>query len=132
MPLSEGEQRILEQMERALHAEDPKLASALKQGNQTVLNGRKFALGILVFVVGMGVLVGGVATELVPLGVVGFFFMLIGVLIVGRAFDRSGSSNSSVNKSTAGGSTPSAAATTGGFMDKMEERWRRRNEGDGF
>ena len=30
MPLSEHEQRLLEQMERALYAEDPKFASALR------------------------------------------------------------------------------------------------------
>ena len=30
MPLSEREQRLLDQIERALQAEDPKLASALR------------------------------------------------------------------------------------------------------
>ena len=30
MPLSEHEQRLLEQMERALYAEDPKFASSLR------------------------------------------------------------------------------------------------------
>ncbi len=32
MALSDKEQRLLEQMERALHEEDPKLASTLRHG----------------------------------------------------------------------------------------------------
>ena len=34
VPLSEHEQRLLEQMERALHEEDPKLASTLRHGSE--------------------------------------------------------------------------------------------------
>ena len=33
MPLSEHEQRLLEQMERALYAEDPKFASTLRSAD---------------------------------------------------------------------------------------------------
>ncbi|HNE89871.1 MAG TPA: DUF3040 domain-containing protein, partial [Actinomycetota bacterium] len=33
MPLSEHEQRLLEQMERALMAEDPKFATSLRHGS---------------------------------------------------------------------------------------------------
>ena len=33
MPLSEHEQRLLEQMERALMAEDPKFATSLRNGS---------------------------------------------------------------------------------------------------
>lgn len=132
MPLSEGEQRILEQMERALHAEDPKLATALKQGNQTILNGRKFALGILVLIVGIAGLIAGVASKLIPVGVVGFVVMLVGVLIMGKAFkkdDRDGTAKVTTPKTEA---RQSSSTPNDGFMSKMEERWRRRNEGEGF
>ena len=132
MPLSEGEQRILEQMERALHAEDRKLATALKQGNQTILHGRKFALGILILIVGIAALIGGVASKMVPVGVVGFVVMLGGVLIMGRAFKKEEDQNSAKVDSPRVEKPASANQSTDGFMSKMEERWRRRNEGEGF
>lgn len=132
MPLSEGEQRILEQMERALHAEDPKLASALKQGNQTILHGRKFALGIAVFLIGIGGLIAGVASKLVPVGVVGFLVMLGGVLIMGRAFKKDETEGATKTDSPNVQTQQSATSPTDTFMTKMEERWRRRNEGEGF
>lgn len=129
MPLSEGEQRILEQMERALHAEDPKLATALKQGNQTILNGRQFALGILVFFVGIAGLIGGVASKLVVVGAIAFLVMLGGVLIMGRAFGKSESKPGSEDgEPVAKTATKASKPDTGSFMRKMEDRWRRRNE----
>ncbi|MFZ1361693.1 MAG: DUF3040 domain-containing protein [Candidatus Nanopelagicales bacterium] len=132
MPLSEGEQRILEQMERALHAEDPKLATALKQGNQTILNGRKFALGILVLVIGIGALIAGVASKLIPVGVLGFVIMLVGVLVMGRAFKKDETEGKAKADPPRVTKQKSASAPSEGFMSKMEERWRRRNEGEGF
>lgn len=132
MPLSEGEQRILEQMERALHAEDPKLATALKQGNQTILNGRKFALGILVLVAGIVALIAGVASKLIPVGVLGFVIMLGGVLIMGRAFKKDEAEGTVKTDAPTVAKQKSTSGTSEGFMSKMEERWRRRNEGEGL
>lgn len=132
MPLSEGEQRILEQMERALHAEDPKLATALKQGNQTILHGRKFALGILVVFVGIAGLIAGVASKMIPVGVIGFVVMLAGVLIMGRAFKKEEDANAPKVEAGQAKKQQAASNPTDGFMSKMEERWRRRNEGEGF
>ena len=45
MPLSEHEQRLLEQMERALYAEDPKLASTLRGADLRAHHRRRVALG---------------------------------------------------------------------------------------
>ena len=45
MPLSENEQRLLEQMERALYAEDPKFASAMRGANRRPGAGRRLLLG---------------------------------------------------------------------------------------
>lgn len=132
MPLSEGEQQILEQMERALHAEDPKLATALKQGNQTVLNGRKFALGIFVFVLGIAALIGGVASKLIPVGAIGFVVMLGGVLIMGKAFSKDENKEATAGSGKQAKATNSAGQASDGFMSKMEERWKRRNEGESF
>ena len=59
MPLSEEELRLLEQMERALAAEDPKFVSAL-QGRtlRRVVRMRAIGAGV-VFLCGIALLMGG-------------------------------------------------------------------------
>ena len=62
MPLSEHEQRLLEQMERALYAEDPKLASALRGSDLRMHYRRRALLAGVGFVLGIALLMAGVAT----------------------------------------------------------------------
>lgn len=130
MPLSEHEQRLLEQMEKALYAEDPKFATSLRSTG--VASRGRAALGVLVLLAGLGVLLAGVALPLAVLGVVGFGVMLAGAVLTYFAFTR-GSTTSvegvASNTPPAPGSAPQPPRS-GGFMDKMEERWRKRAEGD--
>src|SRR5882757_4372740 len=81
VPLSEGELRLLEQMERALAEEDPKFVSAL-QGRTLVrvARMRSVAAGI-VFLGGVALLMGGAVAEMPWLGVVGFLVMLASAMI---------------------------------------------------
>lgn len=76
MPLSEEELRLLEQMERALAAEDPKFVSAL-QGRtlRRVARMRTIAAGA-VFIGGVALLMGGAIGQQTWLGVIGFLVML--------------------------------------------------------
>ncbi len=133
MPLSEHEQRLLEQMERALYAEDPNLASTLRSGTRRTFDGRRIALGVVLFLVGIAGLLAGVIVSLAVVGVLGFLFMLGGVLVGGTGF-RSSDDSSSDDVPTVKGKRrkTSSAASSGGFMNKMEERWKKRREGDGF
>src|SRR3954468_6653746 len=79
VPLSENEQRLLEQMERALYAEDPKFASAMRGAARRSSSARRILLGGGGLVLGLVVLVVGVAGKMVPLvGVLGFLLMLAG------------------------------------------------------
>ena len=140
MPLSEHEQRLLEQMERALHEEDPKLASTLRHGSNYTVNGRQVLLGSLGVVLGLAALLGGVITSLVILGVIGFLLMLGGTLMIGSAFR--GPKQAAANAANGLGSTGSAsssqkrntksAKSSAGFMSKVEERWRKRRGGEGI
>lgn len=76
MPLSEEELRLLEQMERALAAEDPKFVSAL-QGRTLRRAARMRTIGAaVVFVGGVALLMGGAITELIWLSIIGFLVML--------------------------------------------------------
>ena len=63
MPLSEHEQRLLEQMERALYAEDPKLASTLRGADLGPTTVGASSLGSLGFLVGVACLLAGVAAS---------------------------------------------------------------------
>lgn len=133
MPLSEHEQRLLEQMERALYAEDPKLASTLRGANLRHNQRRRIALGTLGLVVGLGLLLAGVTLGW-GVGLAGFLVMLASAWWVMGAW-RSGSAASPVTGH--GPAAPAdelrakrAKAPRTGVMDRFEERWRRRREGD--
>ena len=68
MPLSEHEQRLLEQMEKALYAEDPKFATSLQSRGGAASRSRA-ALGVLAILGGLGIVLAGMAVPLAILGV---------------------------------------------------------------
>ena len=71
MPLSEHEQKLLEQMERALYAEDPSFATQMKGHGRPSAPKTRLVGGIIVAVLGLAVVVLGVNAASIPLGVVG-------------------------------------------------------------
>ncbi|HQY99694.1 MAG TPA: DUF3040 domain-containing protein [Propionicimonas sp.] len=120
MALSDEEQRLLDQMEAALEAEDPKLASALR-GSTRQLHHRRLIISGLGFALGVAALIGGMEVHPV-LSVIGFVIMLAAAAIGVTAWQQSG-----VAADGAGGKGNSERD----FMGKMEERWRRRQD-EGF
>jgi hypothetical protein len=123
MPLSEHEQRLLEQMERQLYADDPKLASTLRGSGRSLRSRHRLLLGIVGVASGLALLVAGVASQF-WLGVVGFLVMLAGGWWASTGW-QSGASGSAT--------TPQQSAKTSqrsGFMSRIEERWDRRREGE--
>src|SRR3954449_1398283 len=68
MPLSEHEQRLLEQIERALYAEDPKFASTVRGGRMRRPTKRRRVQGVALFAIGLVLLVVGVALPALWLG----------------------------------------------------------------
>lgn len=125
MALSDEEQKLLEQMEAALAAEDPKLAHTLR-GTKTprTLQRKRAALAGLAFVAGCAMLIAGMRSHWL-LSVLGFVVMLTATVVAVTAYRRVEPTQSGPDKVRAGqGSTSSDAS----FMDKMEERWRRRQD----
>jgi len=124
VPLSENEQRLLAQMERALYAEDPKFASAMRGSAQRPGAIRTLVVGGLGIVVGLSVLVFGVAQKQVWLGVIGFVIMLAGVVFA----------VSSQRKGPLGVVGPNGTVHPAGrrrrasLIQRMEERWDRRQD----
>ena len=138
MPLSEHEQRLLEQMERALYAEDPKFATSLRSGPSARASRGRAAMGVLILIVGVAMLMGGVIVPLIALGVAGFVVMVVGATLAYSGL-RARPASETADTETAAPSDQSAqqgrAAKQqqgGGLMDRLEERWRRRrDEGTG-
>lgn len=128
MPLSEHEQRLLEQMERQLYADDPKLASTLRGSRHSFRTRHQVVLGVIGLAIGLSMLVAGVAAQLWPLGVGGFLVMLGSGWWASSGW-HSGTAPSSASSGSKGQS--GAARRRTGFMTRIEERWERRRQGDG-
>jgi len=127
VPLSENEQRLLEQMERALYAEDPKFASAMRGAARRSGSARRVLLGVAGIVLGLVVLVVGVASKAVPIGVLGFLLMLAGTAYALSA-QRKGGPTGVVNKGGTVRTSSAARRRRGSFMQRLEERWDRRRD----
>jgi hypothetical protein len=131
VPLSEEEQRLLEQMEQALSAEDPKFASTLRGSTLRARLRRQVVLSAVAFVAGTGLLMLGVILTMTPVSVAGFVVMLGAAYLFITAWRRGGEVSEEQEAPRPPGRAapgPSRAAGHGSFMDRMEERWRRRRD----
>lgn len=126
MPLSEHEQRLLEQMERALYAEDPTFANNLRTPSVGRASRGRAAIGVIGVIAGMGLVLAGVATMIIALGIIGFVVMLVSAVVAFSAF-RAPSVTSGSAEGEAAKPAAKAKPARPGFMDRMEERWRERN-----
>ncbi|OLR94185.1 DUF3040 domain-containing protein [Actinokineospora bangkokensis] len=129
MPLSEHEQRLLDQIERALYAEDPKFASTVRGARLRRPSRRRRLLGIALFIVGAALLVLGVALNLwfPVVSLLGFLVMFGGVLLTLTSLRRGAADpggGEGGTESRGGGATP--ARNRSSFSQRMEERFKRR------
>jgi ferric-dicitrate binding protein FerR (iron transport regulator) len=116
MALSEEEQRLLDQMEAALAAEDPRLANTLR-GTSNRSQRRRAVLAGLGFLVGIACLIGGMQVH-PALSVVGFLVMLAAAVLGITAWQQAAMAGDAAgNGGRAGGHSE--------FMGRMEDRWRR-------
>src|SRR5882757_9858037 len=76
MALSEHEQRLLDQIEQALYAEDPKFAANVRSVRRRTLTRRWLPLSILGVIAGLAVVLIGLTVKQVALGVVGFVLIV--------------------------------------------------------
>jgi DUF3040 family protein len=132
VPLSEHEQRLLEQIERALVDDDPKFASSVRTGDRRLKARRKLQLGAVVVVVGLAVMVGGVAAQSVIVGVLGSLLAFAG-LALGVLNYKAATGAVEAGSSPANGRGPANAGRSGRgkaarqpLKNRLEERFRRR------
>ena len=127
MPLSEHEQQLLEQMEQALYAEDPKFASQMQGAGARAAARRRVAIGVVGVVVGLALVLVGVNTTM-WVGAIGFAVMVASAVLAVTP----------PRKARLGvvgpdGSTQTRARTgrrkgQRTFMDRLDERWERREK----
>ncbi|SDC23800.1 DUF3040 domain-containing protein [Streptomyces prasinopilosus] len=137
MPLSEHEQRMLEQMERALYAEDPKFASALEGSGLRTYTRRRVYQAIVGFLVGIALLMAGMVAQQVWLSVVGFLVMLGCAVLAVTGWRKSPKPGEQAVDVT--GAVGSAGVPHSGrqgrqrrsVMNRIEERWQRRRDEQG-
>ena len=138
VPLSEHEQRQLEQIEQALYAEHPRFARAVRASDPRVHYRRRVVYAAIGFLIGLGLLVAGVAAKEPWLGVAGFVVMLACSMwaltsyrhMAGITAGRGLAKDRRSGKSGKAGKAPRTGVKTAKqpMMERLEERWRRRQE----
>jgi Protein of unknown function (DUF3040) len=129
VPLSEHEQRQLEQIEQALYAEHPRLARAMRAKDPKVHYRRRVIQAAIGFLVGAGALAAGLYLKYNWLAAVGFAIMIISSGWAVSSYRRMAGMTADRRKGGDPRSAKAPAANTG-LMERIEERWRRRQEGN--
>jgi Protein of unknown function (DUF3040) len=162
VPLSDHEQRQLEQIEQALYADYPKLAQSVRARDPRNHYKRRVVQAAIGFLIGVGLLLAGVVSKYILVGVGGFVVMLACAMwaltswrhmngaVTGRGVSLSRSPTAPrgqrapraprapraqrAQRGQRQGPKPRqdrrrGRAAGGGFMERLEERWRRRQEG---
>jgi hypothetical protein len=136
MPLPEDEQRQLQEIERALYRDDPKFARRIRAGDPRVRYKRTLLQVLLAVMIGAGLLAAGAVTDRAYLEAAGLVIMLLALeaamvsrrrYVAGVRPARSGAATR-----TATGTKPRPGLSRWARMtERMDERWRRRQEGNG-
>src|ERR1700755_3376804 len=124
MALSDHEQRLLDQIEQALYAEDPKFAANVRSVKRRTMRRRWIPISVLGVLAGLAVVLVGLTAKQVALGVVGFVLIVASCAYAAAMLSR--------KAQPAAGPTPDgktdsrAKARQGGIRSRMEDRLRRR------
>ncbi|MFH9132412.1 DUF3040 domain-containing protein [Streptomyces sp. NPDC017524] len=133
MPLSEHEQRMLEQMERALYAEDPKFATALEGSGLRTYTRKRVYQAVAGFLVGIALLMAGMVAQQIWISVVGFLVML-GCAVLAVTGWRKAPKPGEQQSAAAGGGDSGAGRRPRqrrSMMNRIEQRWQRRRDEQG-
>ena len=142
MPLSEHEQRLLDQIERALYQEDPKFASTVRATDLRTHMRRRLRRAALVLTLGFALLLTGVVSQQYAIGIAGFVVMVGALLLAMTSWKRLGQPGPPDLRVAGGPERPSrpgrgggpgsrkvrppSSGSSGGLMGRLEERWKRR------
>lgn len=86
VPLSDHEQRILDEIEKNLYQEDPSFARQVKERDPARQERTRARLGILCFLSGFVGLMVFFYSQVIPVGVMAFGAMVLGIVLIAGAF----------------------------------------------
>jgi hypothetical protein len=121
MPLSEHEQRLLDEMERSLYQNEADVLSTAGMGRRAP-NYTAIASGVVLGAIGLGVMLTGVGMNITALGIIGFVVLFVGVMVAVAIPGKP------LGHVTPGG-TPGPSGK-GSLMDQLNDRWDRRQSGN--
>ena len=121
MPLSEHEQRLLDEMERSLYQNEADVVSTAGMGRRAP-NYTAIASGVVLGAIGLGVMLTGVGMNITALGVIGFVVLFAGVMVAVAIPGKPVGQETSAGKPGHGG--------RGSLMDQLNDRWDRRQSGN--
>jgi hypothetical protein len=143
VPLSEHEQRQLEQIEQALYAEHPRFARTVRSADPRVHYKRRVMYAAIGFLIGVALLPVGVSTN-IAISIGGFILMLASCYWAASSYRRmNGIATGRLSvkergpgrrlgrgpRGKGGRKEPRPGKRRGGLGERLEERWRRRQEG---
>jgi Protein of unknown function (DUF3040) len=122
VPLSEDEQRILDEIEKGLYKEDPQFAREVRRTAPQMSHFRRLKAGAFVFVVGLVLLFGFFATQQILIGVAAFGTMVGGIfLFAGSARDIS-----SAHRAPGPGRKERLTSAFGEWEARLRQRYKKR------
>ncbi|QOQ39015.1 DUF3040 domain-containing protein [Trueperella pecoris] len=124
MALSDYERKMLEQLEAQLADDDPTLAQSLATDEHaptaTAFSPKHLVIGLIVAVLGLLIVLGGVAAEIILVGVLGFVVVFAGLWYLSEGVTKVAV--------PAGGQAPRRSQGPS-FMEQQMEQWRKRQQG---
>jgi len=136
MPLPEDERRQLQEIERALYEDDPKFARRIRAGDPRVRSKRTLLRVLPGVVTGAALLAAGAVTDRAYLEAAGLVIVLLS-LVAAMVSRRRYLAGARPARSGAGTKTATGTKRRPGqsrrarMMEQMDQRWRRRQEGNG-
>jgi Na+/proline symporter len=134
VPLSEHEQRQLEQIEQALYREDRRLARLVRSSDPRVHYRRRVVQALVGLVLGAAMVAAGIILPLLGLAVGGFVIVLLSGIWALTSWRQMATAELDTTqrgpKAKRHRRGKNNAAARGSMMERLEERWRRRQEGD--
>ena len=136
MPLSEHEQRQLEQIEQALYREDRRLARLVRSSDPRVHYRRRVAEALVGLAIGAAMIAAGIILAIIGLAVAGFVVLLLCGIWALNSWRQmatvalGAASGGPAGKRRSRRSRRAKSAPRGTFGERLDERWRRRQEGE--
>ena len=135
MPLSEHEQRQLEQIEQALYREDRRLVRLVRSSDPHVHYRRRVVEALVGLALGAAMVAVGIILPLIGLAAGGFVVLLLcGIWALNSWRHMSGVALGVAGRGQAGQrrrrQKNRGKGNRSAMMERLDERWRRRQEGD--